>query len=127
MHLSPAWERESSALNSGDSAGANSATLILNASPDSALLDHRAKVLNGAGYYTSSAHTLEEALQFARSMHCALALICYSFDGVERNVLVQRLGRVNPAMGILCLDPELDENQLVLISRIESALARLSA
>jgi DNA-binding response OmpR family regulator len=114
-------------LTSVDGTGPNIATLILNASPDSILLHHRAKILNRAGYYTSSARTLEEALQFARTMHCTLALICYNFASAERKLLARRLSRVNPSMGILCLDSEVDKNQRVLISRIESALARLTA
>jgi DNA-binding response OmpR family regulator len=114
-------------LKPGDSNGANNATLILNASPDSTLLHHRAKILNDAGYYTSSAQSAEEALRYASSMHCALALICYSFAGAERKALADHLSKVSPGITIMWLDPELDQNQRVLMSKIESALARLSS
>lgn len=103
------------------------ATLILNASPDGVLLNDRAKMLNEAGYYTSSARTLEEALQHATSMNCTLALICHSFATAERKALTQRLHELSPGTAIVCLDQEADKNQRVLVSRIERALARLTA
>jgi DNA-binding response OmpR family regulator len=102
-------------------------TLILNASPNSALLNHRAKMLNNAGYYTSSAHTPEEAMQLAVTMNCDVALICYSFASSERKALSERLQKLSPATTIVCLEPELDNNQAVLVSRIQQALTRLIA
>jgi len=102
-------------------------TLILNASPDSALLNNRAKILNEAGYYTSSARTAEEAVQYAASMNCDLAIICYSFASNEIKTLSERLQRLSPGTTIVCLEPGLDDNTSVLVSRIQEALSRLSA
>lgn len=103
------------------------ATLILSASPDSELLNRRAKMLNDAGYYTSSARTMEEAIQHAGSMNCTVAIICYSFAGAERKELAQRLRTMSPETTIVCLDHDVDKNQNTLIARIEKALARLTA
>lgn len=102
-------------------------TLILNASPDSDLLSSRAKILNEAGYYTSSARTAEEAVQYAASMNCDLALICYSFASIERKTLSERLRTLSPGTTIVCMEPGLDESTGALVSRIQDALARLSA
>jgi DNA-binding response OmpR family regulator len=99
-------------------------TLILNASPDSLLLNSRAKTLNDAGYYTSSVRTTEEAVHHAASMKCALVLICYSFGGKEKKTLSERLRKLSPGTRIVCLDPELDNNQSVLVSRVEEALQK---
>lgn len=104
----------------------NRVTLILNASPDSALLARRAKMLNDAGYYTSSVRTPEEAVQHVAGMNCALALICYSYAGVEKTSLSERLHRLSPGTRIVCLEPELDKNQSALASTVEAALAGLS-
>ena len=102
-------------------------TLILNASPDSELLNNRAKVLNDAGYYTSSARTPEEAAQHAASMNCTLALICYSFASAERQALSERLRRLSPGTTIVCLEQGQDDNQGLLVSRIQEALNRAVA
>ena len=97
-------------------------TLILNASPDSDLLNHRAKVLNEAGYYTSSVRTVDEAARHAVSMNCALALICYSFAAGEKEALAERLHRLSPGIRVVCLEPQLDNSQGALISKVEQAL-----
>jgi len=114
-------------LNLRDKASQTAVTLILNASPDSALLNNRARILNDAGYYTSSARTPEEAVHYAATMNCDLALICYSFASNERKMLSDRLRRLSPGTTIVCLEPGLDENTGVLVSRVQEALARLSA
>lgn len=105
----------------------NAITLILNASPDANLLNQRARTLNGAGYYTSSAHTAEEALRHAATMDCTLALICYSFIDKERKTLFEQLRKLSPRTKIVCLNPELDKSQHILVSRVEQALVNLSA
>lgn len=107
--------------------GRNAVTLILNASPDPFLLNRRARTLNDAGYYTSSARTVEEAVLHAAKMHCTLALICYSFASIERKIISERLSELSPGTTIVCLEPELDKNQRFLISRVEAALAKLIA
>src|SRR5215471_2841393 len=99
-------------------------TLILNASPDSELLNSRAKMLNDAGYYTSSARTPEEAAQYAASMNCHLALICYSFPSGEQKALSERLRKVSPDIPIVCLEQDSDDNTGLFVSRIQEALAK---
>ena len=104
-----------------------SVILILNASPNSDLLNSRAKMLNDAGYYTSSAGTPEEAVLLAAAMHFAVALICHSFAIDESRALSERLRKLSPSTAIVCLQPELDNQQGILVSRVEQALARLIA
>lgn len=100
----------------------NVATLILNACPDPKLLEHRAKVLNDAGYYTSSARTAGDAAQLALSLDCSLALICYSFSAIDQRALLAYLKKFSPRTSIICLHPDLDSNQRIFISRVEQAL-----
>lgn len=100
-------------------------TLILNASPDPALLNTRAKLLNEAGYYTTAAHSPEEAMQLAASMNCNLALICYSFAGREKLAISERLRRLSPCTTIVWLQQELDDNQAIFVSRVRDALDRM--
>lgn len=114
-------------MNLRDQTSQTAATLILNASPDSALLNNRARILNDAGYYTSSARTSEEVVQYATTMNCAVALLCYSFAGTERQALSERLRILSPATTVMCLEPGLDESEDVLVSKVEAALAGLSA
>lgn len=102
-------------------------TLILNASPDSDLLSNRAKALNSAGYYTSSAHTPEEVAQHVASMNCDLALICYSFSSSDKKAIFDRLRLLSPGTTIVCLEQGQDENTNVLVTRIQQALTRMSA
>ena len=128
------WERASSVPSSGKgdnalnfrdiSSSQPNARLILNASPDSELLNNRAKVLNNAGYYTSSARTPEEAAQHAASMNCDLALICYSFPNREKKALSDQLRKLSPDTTIVCLEQGSDENTTVFVSRIQEALAK---
>lgn len=114
-------------MNLRDKASQTPVTLILNASPDSTLLNNRARLLNSAGYYTSSAHTPEEAALHAVGMNCALALICYSFTSREKKAILERLQSLSPGTTILHLEEGQDENTSVLVSRIRKALMRLSA
>jgi DNA-binding response OmpR family regulator len=114
-------------LNLRDQTSQTTVTLILNASPDSALLNSRAKMLNDAGYYTSSARTSEEAVRFVMRMNCAVALICYSFAGAERKALSERLRKLSPSTTVMCLEPGLDDNAGALVSKVEEALTRLTA
>lgn len=100
-----------------------SPTLILNASPDAGLLNSRAKLLNEAGYYTTAAHSPEETLQIAASMNCNIALICYSFAGKERMAISERLRRLSPCTTIVWLQPGLDDNHVIFVSRVKNALA----
>ena len=114
-------------MNFRDNTSQTPATLILNASPDAELLSNRAKMLNSAGYYTSSAHTPEEAAGHAVSMNCDLALICYSFSSNEKKAIYERLQSLSPCTTIVYLEQGQDENINILVSRIQEALTRLSA
>ena len=114
-------------MNLRDQTSLTTVTLILNASPDSALLNSRAKMLNDAGYYTSSARTSEEAVRYVMRMNCAVAIICYSFAGTQRKALSERLRKLSPNTTIICLEPGLDDSQGVLVSKVEEALTRLTA
>lgn len=114
-------------MNLRDKTSQTAVTLILNASPDSVLLSDRAKMLNRAGFYTSSAHTPEEAAQHAVSMNCDLALICYSFTSNEKKTIFDRLQSLSPGTTIVYLEKGQDENTNVLVSKIREALTRLSA
>src|SRR5579871_1614388 len=101
----------------------NAATLILNVCPDLALLQRRSRVLNEAGYYTTSARTAQESIHLAAGMDCSVALICYSLAGKEKSVLLEQLRKISPRTTIICLDSALD-NQRILVSLVEQALAQ---
>jgi DNA-binding response OmpR family regulator len=123
----PFQAKEPTPLTFRDGTSQSAVTLILNASPDSLLLGHRAKALNGAGYYTSSARTTAEALQLAVTMKCTVALICYNFAWIERNALARRLRSVSPTTTIVYVDPKLDEDHDILVGKIQRTLDRMSA
>ena len=114
-------------MNLRDKTRRTSATLVLNASPDPGLLNNRAKLLNEAGYYTTAAHSPEEAVHLAGSMNCDVALICYSFNGTQRAAISERLQRLSPGTAIVWLQPGLDDNQCVFVSRVRNALERMIA
>jgi hypothetical protein len=114
-------------LNLRDKTSRTSATLILNASLDPVLLNNRAKLLNEAGYYTTAAHSLEEAMRTAVSMNCDLALLCYSFDSTQRTAISERLQRLSPGTAIVWLQPGMDDNQCVFVARVKDALNRMIA
>jgi len=121
----PSSGKGDNALNLRDIAMTQPAvTLILNASPDSELLTSRAKMLNDAGYYTSSARTPEEAAQYAASMTCHVAVICYSFPTQEKKALSDQLRRISPKKSIVCLEQGLDDSTGVFVSTIQEALAK---
>ena len=81
-------------------------------------------MLNDAGYYTSSARTPEEAAQYAVSMNCHLAIICYSFPSQEKKALSDRLRRVSPDTPIVCLEQGSDDSTGVFVSTIQEALSK---
>ena len=114
-------------MNLRDITSRTSATLILNASPDPGLLNNRARLLNHAGYYTTAAHSLEEAMQAAATMNCGLALLCYSFDCTQRAAISERLRTLSPGTAIVWLQRGMDDNQCILIFRVKNALERTIA
>jgi CheY-like chemotaxis protein len=99
----------------------------LNASPDATLLKDRARLLNEAGYYTTAAHSPEEAMQMAATMNCDLALICYSFDSTQRATMSERLRRLSPGTIIVWLQPGMDDNNGIFVSGVKNALQRIIA
>lgn len=125
--LVPVSGERSQALNLRDRTSRTSATLILNASPDPGLLNNRARLLNQAGYYTTAAHSLEEAMQAAATMNCDLALLCYSFDCTQRTAISERLRTLSPGTAIVWLQPGLDDNQSIFVARVKNALQSMVA
>ena len=104
----------------------NPVKLILNASPDADLLSSRAKMLNDAGYYTSSAHNSDEITQIAATMRCDVAIICHSFDGVQQKSIQQRLQEVSPGTHVVFVNRDMDQDRHIFVTRIREAFARLS-
>src|SRR5215472_591568 len=99
------------------------ALVILNASRDAVLREARAKALNDAGYYTTSAETPEEAITLATQMKCAVAIVCDSFTMAERRLIHMRIQRAVPATTVLFLANSDDNNAQILISAVRAALA----
>ena len=105
--------------------GLPSPILILNACPDVQLRRVRAKILNDAGYYTTSASTPEEASRLSMRMKCALALVCYSFSKREQQRIHDRLQEVSPATRFVLLDHAEDEDPKGFLVQIRKALYKL--
>src|SRR5262249_56185683 len=92
------------------------ALVILNASRDAVLREGRAKTLNDAGYYTTSAETPEEAITLAAQMKCAVAIVCDSFTMAERRLIHMRIQKAVPATTVLFLANSDANNAQILIS-----------
>jgi DNA-binding NtrC family response regulator len=99
--------------------------LVLNASPDAHLRDLRAKILNDAGYYTSSARTAAEVLQLSSRMHCDVAIVCHSFNHAEQQAIHEQLERTSPTTRLLVLDEAVDVDPNILLNRVKKALFKL--
>ena len=110
-----------------DRSNHHSVKLILNASLDALLLKTRAKALNNAGYYTSSAHSSEEVVRLASGMHCDLAVICHSFGDVQQKRIEELLRKVSPGTRVLFLDSGLEGDDQIFLALIQQALGRMSA
>jgi len=96
--------------------------IILNACPERGLRELRAKLLNQAGYYTSSACSSEEAITLALHLNCAVTLICHSFSLDERRFMRTRIQSVLPATKILLLKPEDSIDPEIVISSVRGSL-----
>src|ERR1051326_1979512 len=105
--------------------GLPSPILILNACPDVQLRGVRAKILNDAGYYTTSASTPEEASRLSTRMKCALAVVCYSFSKREQRHIRDRLQEQSPATSFVLLDHAVDEDPKGFLTQIRKALYKL--
>ncbi len=98
------------------------ALVILNVSRDSFLREARAKTLHDAGYYTSAAQTLEEAITLSTQMRCAIAIVCHSFTASERSFIHMRLLEDAPATTVVLLGESGDRNPAVLLSAVKAAM-----
>ena len=110
---------------SNGSGQSSSPILILNACPDVQLRGVRAKILNDAGYYTSSASTPDEASRLSARMNCALAVVCYSFSETEQQTIHDRLQEQSPATRFILLDHVADEDPKGFLVKIRKALYKL--
>jgi len=99
--------------------------LILNACPDVQLRGVRARILNDAGYYTTSASSAEEASRLSTRMNCALAVVCYSFTEREQQTIHDRLRETSPETRFVVLDHNVDEDPKGFLTRIRKALYKL--
>lgn len=99
--------------------------LILNACPDLDLQKRRAKILNDAGYYTSSAATTDEVSRLSVRLNCTLAVVCHSFSPAERKTIKDQLLKDSPATRLLVLDHDLDSEPKNLLANIKKALYKL--
>src|SRR5262249_24787655 len=98
------------------------ALVILNASRDAVLREGRAKTLNDAGYYTTSAETPEGAISLAAQMKCAVAIVCDSFTLEERRLIHTRIQKAAPATRVIFLANSGDNNAQILVSAVRAPL-----
>ena len=112
-------------MESGNGSGKTLPILILNACPDIQLRGIRAKILNDAGYYTTSARTSQEVSQLSTRMNCALAVVCYSFSEIEQRAMRDQLHQQSPATRLVLLDHAVDEDPKNFLARIKKALYKL--
>lgn len=66
-------------------------------------------------------------MQMAAIMNCALALLCYSFDGTQRATMSERLQTLSPGTAIVWLQPGMDDNNGIFVSRVKDALEKMIA
>jgi hypothetical protein len=98
--------------------------LILNACPHIELQRKRAKILNDAGYYTSSARTTDEVAELLR-MPCALAVVCYEFTPVEQRAIQAQLAHESPGTLLLMMDHAMDADPKSFLLKVKKALYKL--
>jgi hypothetical protein len=96
--------------------------IVLNACPERGLRELRARLLNQAGYYTSSASSPEEAISSALYLDCAVTLICDSFSSDERHFMSTRIRSILPATKLLLLKPQDRIDPQIVISSIGDLL-----
>jgi hypothetical protein len=98
--------------------------LILNACPHLELQRKRAKILNDAGYYTSSARTTDEVAEFLR-MPCALAIVCHEFTPAEQRAIQAQLTHESPNTKLLMLDHTIDNDPKAFLAKVKRSLYKL--
>jgi DNA-binding NtrC family response regulator len=109
-------------MNANSSSDQTSAVVILNASLDLNLREIRAKILNQAGYYTSSAESAEEVIHLAACLRCPIVIVCHSFDHAERGRIHDRIREAVPAAKVILLNHFADTDPSVLIDTVKKAL-----
>jgi CheY-like chemotaxis protein len=94
---------------------------ILIISRDKVLQSTRRLILEHAGYYVSSAHTEEEAIQFVEEMDSySLVLLCHSVPEAARVPLVNKIKTLRPALPILMLYNSYDPTMAKVDSSVNS-------
>src|SRR5215472_8414512 len=96
--------------------------VILNACPEPALRETRARILSAAGYFPASAGTAEEANSIASSVICSAALICHSFNTAERRLIQSGIEKVLPRTKIVQLSCWENNDPRVLLSWVRDLL-----
>lgn len=96
--------------------------IVLNACPERGLRERRARLLNQAGYYTSSACSPEEAISSALYLNCAVTLICDSFSSDERQFMSTQIRSILPATKVLLLKPQDSIDPQIVVSSIRDLL-----
>jgi hypothetical protein len=98
------------------------AVLVLNASLDLNLRENRAKILNRAGFYTSSAESTEEVIHLATWLRCPIVIVCHSFNHAERRRIYDCLQEAAPETTVILLNDFADSDPGVLIDTVKRAL-----
>ena len=98
------------------------AVLILNASLDVKLREKRAKILNQAGFYTSSADSAEEVIHLAGWLRCPIVIVCHSFKHAERRRIYDRIRQTVPGTTVVLLNDYADSDPGILIDTVKKAL-----
>jgi DNA-binding NtrC family response regulator len=96
--------------------------LILNASRDIKLREKRAKILNRAGFYTSSAKSAEEVIYLAAWLRCPIVIVCHSFKHAERRRIYDRVRETAPGTAVVLLNDYADSDPGILIDTVKKAL-----
>ena len=112
-------------MESGNGSSKTLPILILNACPNIQLRGIRAKILNDAGYYTTSARTSQEVSLLSTRMNCDLAVVCYSFSEIDQRAMRDQLHQQSPATRLVLLDHTVDEDPKNFLARIKKALYKL--
>jgi DNA-binding response OmpR family regulator len=97
---------------------------ILIISRDRVLQSTRRLILEHAGYYVSSAHTEEEAIQLVGDMDSySLVLLCHSVPETARVPLVNKIKTLRPALPILMLYNSFDPT----MAKIDSSVSGMES
>jgi DNA-binding NtrC family response regulator len=109
-------------MESGISSAPTPVVLILNASLDNELREKRAKILNRAGYYTSSAESAEDVIHLAGWLRCPIVIVCHSFKHAERRRIYDCIREDAPETTVIMLNDFADSDPGILIDTVKRAL-----